>query len=128
MDERRKIFGVHIELCKHGSQPISDQNSQMIYYKYIYEDDKRLSWQWTIPFETESSFLQKKSKSFTAARKSMSKLVKLPSLVAKYCKTWQIYACKVFHILQYFAIKLGSFTNFNMLFLASVKILIFLQK
>ena len=93
----------------------------------------------------------------------MLKLVKLPSLVAKYCKTWKIYACKVckfcillyyayhkmaelpvnfghlvvsviqkcenlqtsqayiFRILQHFAIKLGNFTNFDMLFLASVK-------
>ena len=35
----------------------------------------------------------------------MLKLVKLPSLVAKYCKTWKIYACKVckFCILLYYA-------------------------
>ena len=79
----------------------------------------------------------------------MLKLVKLPSLVAKYCKIRKIYACKpykfctllyyadhkmaesiqnlqtlqayIFHVLQYFATKLGSFTNFNMLFLAVVK-------
>ena len=36
MDERRKIFRVYIELCKHDSQPISDQNSQMLYYKTVY--------------------------------------------------------------------------------------------
>ena len=65
----------------------------------------------------------------------MLKLVKLPSLVAKYCKTRKIYACEVckFGILLYyayhkmaelpvnFATKLGNFTNFNMLFLAVVK-------
>ena len=84
----------------------------------------------------------------------MLKLVKLPSLVAKYCKTWKIYACKVckfcillyyaYHkmaelpvnfchlvvsviqkctkiFLQHFATKLGSFTNFDMLFLAVLK-------
>ena len=93
----------------------------------------------------------------------MSKLIKLPSLVAKCCKIRKIYACEVckfctllyyaypqngrnspevrpfcgkrntniqnlqtlqayiFHVLQYFVTKLGSFTNFNMLFLASVK-------
>ena len=35
----------------------------------------------------------------------MSKLVKLPSLVAKYCKTWKIYACKIckFCTLLYYA-------------------------
>ena len=35
----------------------------------------------------------------------MLKLVKLPSLVAKYCKTWKIFACKVckFCILLYYA-------------------------
>ena len=32
IDERREIFRVYIEFCKHGSQPISDQNSQMLYY------------------------------------------------------------------------------------------------
>ena len=31
----------------------------------------------------------------------MLKLVKLPSLVAKYCKTWKIYACKVCILLYY---------------------------
>ena len=36
MDERREIFRVYIELCKRGSQPISDQNSQMLYYNIIY--------------------------------------------------------------------------------------------
>ena len=35
MDERREIFRVYIELCKHVSQPISDQNSQMLYYKFL---------------------------------------------------------------------------------------------
>ena len=76
----------------------------------------------------------------------MSKLVKLPSLVAKCCKIRKIYACKVckfctllyytyhkmakihqtlqayiFHVLQYFATKLGNFTNFDTLFLVLVK-------
>ena len=91
--------------------------------------------QWTIPLFNRIFIFAKKSKSFTEARKSMLKLVKLTSLVAKYCKTWKIYACKVckFCILLYyayhkmaelpmnFATKLVSFTNFNMLFLASVK-------
>ena len=36
MDERREIFCVYIELCKHGSQPINDQNSQMLYYNVSY--------------------------------------------------------------------------------------------
>ena len=36
MDERREIFRVYIELCKHGSQPISDQNSQMLYYNVCF--------------------------------------------------------------------------------------------
>ena len=35
MDERREIFRVYIELCKHGSQPVSVQNPQMLYYKYL---------------------------------------------------------------------------------------------
>ena len=35
MDERREIVRVYIELCKNGSQPISDQNSQMLYYELI---------------------------------------------------------------------------------------------
>ena len=35
MDERRGIFRVYIE-CKHGSQPINDQNSQMLYYNSLY--------------------------------------------------------------------------------------------
>ena len=34
MYEQREIFRVYIELCKHVSRPISDQNSQMLYYKY----------------------------------------------------------------------------------------------
>ena len=37
---------------------------------------------------------ERKSKSFTEAGKNMLKLVKLPSLVPKYCKTWKIYVCK----------------------------------
>ena len=96
----------------------------------------------------------------------MLRVVKLPSLVAKCCKIWKIYAsevCKfctllyytflftqfctnfvyfcitlttkwpnflqnlqtlkayISHVLQYFATKRGSFTNFNMLFLVVVK-------
>ena len=36
-EERREIFRVDIELYKHGSQPISVQNLQMLYYKlYFY--------------------------------------------------------------------------------------------
>ena len=54
--------------------------------------------------------LGKKAKSFSTARKSITlKSVKLPSLVGKCCR-----------ILQYFATKLGSFTNFKMLFVAVV--------
>ena len=103
----------------------------------------------------------KKSKSFTTARKSMSKLVKLPSSEAKCCKIRKIYACEVckfFTLLYYVYHKMAeihrkfshfvvsviqkytklanfasvyfpcftifrhqTFTNFNMLFLASVK-------
>ena len=32
-EEWREIFGVDIELYQHGSQPISIQNLQMLYYK-----------------------------------------------------------------------------------------------
>ena len=32
-----EISRVYIELCKHGSCPISVQNSQMLYYKSIYD-------------------------------------------------------------------------------------------
>ena len=32
-EEWREIFRVDIELYKHGSLPISDQNLQMLYYK-----------------------------------------------------------------------------------------------
>ena len=35
MDERREIFRVYIELSKHGSQPISVQNPQRLYHKYL---------------------------------------------------------------------------------------------
>ena len=88
--------------------------------------------------------LGKKNEVFHTARKSMLKLVKLPSLGEKYCKIRKIYACEVckfciflycarkalpqngrnspevvslFRTLQYFSTKLGNFTNFNMLFL-----------
>ena len=56
------------------------------------------------PFKLNLNYC-KKSKSFTTARKSMLKLVKLPSLVAKCCKIRKIYACKVckFCILLYYA-------------------------
>ena len=56
------------------------------------------------PFKLNLHFC-KKSKSFTPARKSMLKLVKLPSLVAKCCKIRKIYACKVckFCILFYYS-------------------------
>ena len=43
MDERREIFRVYIELCKHGSQPISDQNSQMLCYNKVYKICKLVS-------------------------------------------------------------------------------------
>ena len=36
--------------------------------------------------------LGKKNKSFTTVKKSILKLVELPSLVAKCCKTWKIYS------------------------------------
>ena len=35
-EERREIFRVDIELYQHGSQPISVQNLQMLYYKDKY--------------------------------------------------------------------------------------------
>ena len=35
-EEWREIFRVDIELYQHGSYPISVQNLQMLYYKYIY--------------------------------------------------------------------------------------------
>ena len=35
-EERREIFRVDIELYKHGSQPISVQNLQMLYYNSFY--------------------------------------------------------------------------------------------
>ena len=109
------------------------------------------------PFKLNAR-LCKNAKSFITARKSISKLVNFPSLVAKYCKKRKIYVCKVcnffithgkafrhfvvrlfhrkykdiqnlqtsqayiiFRVLQYFATKLGNFTNFKMLFLAVVK-------
>ena len=61
--------------------------------------------QWTIPLLHRIFIFAKKSKSFTTARKSMSKLVKLPSLVAKCCKIRKIYACEVckFCTLLYYA-------------------------
>ena len=31
-----------IELCKHDPRPISDQNSQMLYYKTVYQHEKVL--------------------------------------------------------------------------------------
>ena len=42
------------------------------------------------------------------------------SVIQKYTKFVNLQAY-IFHVLQYFATKLGSFTNFNMLFLALVK-------
>ena len=38
MDERREIFRVYLELCKYGSRPIKDRNSQMLYYRYTIEN------------------------------------------------------------------------------------------
>ena len=51
--------------------------------------------------------LCKKAKSFTTARKSIFKLVKLPSLVTKCCKIRKIYAGEVckFCLLLYYARK-----------------------
>ena len=36
-EEWREIFRVDIELCQHGSWPISVQNLQMLYYNIIYD-------------------------------------------------------------------------------------------
>ena len=48
-----------------------------------------------------------KNYSFTTARKSLLKLIKLPSFVANYCKVRKIYACEVctFCIFLYYATK-----------------------
>ena len=47
-----------------------------------------------------------KSKSFTTARKSMLKLVKLQSLVAKCCKIRKVYACEVCKFCTLFVFRL----------------------
>ena len=59
------------------------------------------------PFKLNLYLCKEKAKFFTTARKSMLKLVKLPSLGAKCCKIRKIYACEVckFRIFLYYARK-----------------------
>ena len=49
--------------------------------------------------------LCKKAKSFTTARKGVLKLVKLPSLVAKYCKKRKIVRLRSLQILYIFVLR-----------------------